>query len=86
MLYTVFGGEEGCGQEHDGWGGWPEKIKVGDECPYLEKRSICKPVVMDFMGLCATLEGEVIKGGPHDNTKLVKFLTDSEDGNDNLRE
>lgn len=74
--YDVFGGEEGCGQRHGGWGGWPEPIKPGQECLYPKKREICKPILIDTMGLCAALgDGVVIKGGPHDNTHLVQILT-----------
>ncbi|MBD3252629.1 hypothetical protein GF386_02770 [Candidatus Pacearchaeota archaeon] len=35
--YDCFGGKEGCGQHHNGWGGWPEEIEPGQECLYLKK-------------------------------------------------
>lgn len=82
--YDVFGGEEGCGQHHGGWGGWPEPVKPGEECLHPEERKICKPIfVGSALGLCAALTGDVIKGGPHDNTLIVKMLTGSKDSKSN---
>ena len=75
--YDVFGGVEGCGQRHKGWGGWPEEIKPGEDCLYPSKRDVCKPVlVVSNIGLCAALEGAVIKGSPNDNTAFVEALLD----------
>ena len=75
----VFGGEEGCGQRHGGWGGWPEPIKPGEPCLHPEERDICEPVyVGSVLGLCVALEGKVIEGGPHDNSSIVRLLTNSE--------
>lgn len=76
--YSVFGGDEGCGVQDELSGNpWPELIEPGEECFYPEKRSICKPVLVgDLFSLCAALEGDVIKGGPYDNTKFVQMLID----------
>lgn len=75
--YDSFGGEEGCGQEHGGWGGWPEQIEPGEVCLHPEKRIICEPIQGSMSGFCAALEGVAIKGGPHDNSLIVKLLTNS---------
>ncbi len=75
--YSVFGGVQGCGQKDGDYGGWPEPIEPGEQCLYPNNRNICPGVIISSMGLCAALEGAVIKGGPHDNTKLVKLLTGS---------
>ncbi len=77
--YDVFGGVEGCGQEQGGWGGWPEPIEPGQACLYPEKRNMSGVIfVMSGLGFCAALEGTVIVGGEHDNTKLVRILTGSQ--------
>lgn len=74
--YDVFGGKEGCGQWHGGWGGWPESVRPGEPCLHPEQRKICEPLyVGDLLGLCNALEGTIIEGGPHDNTSLVTLLT-----------
>jgi len=72
--YGVFGGTEGCEAVHTPW---PELRQPGEKCLYPDKKDICPSVIIDTMGFCAALEGEVIKGGPHDNTQLVKMLTSS---------
>ena len=78
--YSVFGGEEGCGQREEKTGNpWPEPIQPGESCLHPEDRDICEPIyVGSVLGLCAALEGEVIKGGPHDNSSIVRLLTNSE--------
>jgi len=76
--YSSFGGEEGCGQHHGGWGGWPEPIKPGERCLHPEDRDVSEPIyVGSFLGFCAALEGAVIEGGPHDNTQVAGILTNS---------
>jgi len=78
--YGVFGGVEGCGQRENKTGNpWPEPIELGEPCFHPEDRDICEPVYIgSVLGLCAALEGEVIQGGLHDNSSIVKLLTNSE--------
>lgn len=78
--YSSFGGVEGCGVREEEGNYWPEEIQTGDKCLYPEKKDVCEPVfVGSILGFCAALEGTVIDGGLHDNTKLVKMLTNSKD-------
>ena len=73
--YGSFGGTEGCEYLAGDYGGWPEQIKPDEKCLYPEKREIHEPIVISSQGMCAALEGAVIKGGPHDNTTFVQMLT-----------
>jgi len=73
--YDVFGNAEGCGQKNGGYGGWPEPVKPGELCLHPESRQICASMCVSLVGLCAALEGEVIIGGPGDNSHFVKLLT-----------
>ena len=78
--YGVFGGVEGCEAKNELEGNpWPEPIEPGQKCLYPDKRDVKKPLFIGSMvGLCAALEGEVIIGGPADNTQLVQLLVGSE--------
>lgn len=73
--YSVFGGVEGCGKKNGSYGGWPEQIKLGERCLYPSERDVGRPgMVVSLFGVCVALEGAVIQGGPHDNTKFVRML------------
>ena len=77
--YTSFGGERGCGQQESINGNpWPEPIQPGDPCIHPNDINVKVPVyVGSSLGLCEALGGNIIQGGPHDNTSIVRLLIES---------
>jgi len=71
----MFGGKHVCDALEECWGPG-EPVEVGEQCLHPVKRDFnYTSFTMSSIGFCDALAGAVVRGGEHDNSKLVQTLT-----------